>query len=149
LDQCVHHPCLYFPCFYLTKALVTGAPLQSAVESYKNNISTDMVALWKIWVPATIINFTVSPFWLRIPFVACTSLFWTCILSTMRGATEVVPNTEQALDVIGNVGTAVTQRFRYDNPNNAHIVLTATGPDRVGMVSDLAGIITQNGGNIF
>jgi len=107
-----------------------------------------MWALWKVWIPATIINFTISPFWFRIPFVACTSLLWTCILSTMRGATEVNP--QESMNVLGNVGTALTHHlYRHDNPENVHFVLIATGQDRVGLVSDLANVISKNGGNIF
>jgi len=149
IDQCVHHPFSYFPCFYITKAIVTGGTLQNAKENYKKNIFDDMVALWKVWIPATIINFTVSPFWFRIPFVACTSLLWTCILSTMRGATDNI-NPQETVDVIGNVGTALTHAlYHHDNPKNIHFVLVATGQDRVGLVSDIAYVISKNGGNIF
>jgi hypothetical protein len=60
------------------------------------------VALWKVWVPATIFNFTFSPMYLRIPVVAMTSLIWTCILSAMRGSDAPPISADQAAEVIGN-----------------------------------------------
>jgi hypothetical protein len=94
LDQLVHHPFLYFPVFYTTKIMVTEGvgPLEGCAKGlavYVENYKEDLPALWKIWVPATLVNFAFSPMWFRIPFVACTSMVWTCILSAMRGSAEV------------------------------------------------------------
>ena len=50
------------------------------------NYKEDLVALWKLWVPSTFLNFALMPMWARIPWVATTSLLWTCILSAMRGS---------------------------------------------------------------
>ena len=61
------------------------------------------MALWKVWVPATIINFTFSPMWLRIPFVASTSLIWTVILSAMRGSNDIITE-EESTDIVLNQG---------------------------------------------
>jgi len=63
IDQCVHHPLLYFPVFYCTKELVVsnGQPdFRRCLQEYRHNMSEDLQALWKIWVPATMINFAFS-----------------------------------------------------------------------------------------
>lgn len=59
--------------------------MKKALEKYRVNMSEDMVALWKVWVPVTFVNFAVSPMWMRIPVVATTSLGWTAILRCARG----------------------------------------------------------------
>merc|ERR1719393_1094964 len=91
LDQMVHHPLMYFPVFYMIKDFVTSdspSPVR-AVSSYTENMQEDLLALWKIWVPSTLVNFAFMPMWGRIPWVASTSLIWTCILSAMRGSSDV------------------------------------------------------------
>ena len=89
LDQFVHHPLLYFPTFYCLKEVVKGNPPQAGLDLYAKNYKEDLFALWKLWVPSTIINFSIMPMHLRIPWVASTSLIWTCIISAMRGASDV------------------------------------------------------------
>ena len=90
LDQCVHHPLTYFPVFYSLKATVEGRPILSGDDSALNRYRTEAVdcwkALWSIWVPAQLFNFTFTPRHLRIPFVAATSFVWTVTLSVMQGA---------------------------------------------------------------
>merc|ERR1719454_1565921 len=90
LDQGVHHPFLYFPVFYILKDCVTSdvADPVKAVGDYRKNMEEDLIALWKVWIPSMFINFGFMPMWGRIPWVASTSLFWTCILSAMRGASD-------------------------------------------------------------
>ena len=68
---------------------LTSPPLHLVVTDYfGTNLKDDLFALWKIWVPSTIINFSFMPMWGRIPWVASTSLIWTCILSMMRGGSD-------------------------------------------------------------
>lgn len=67
------------------KAVVSGKPLSSAVEKYKSEIWESVQALWKVWVPAQMINFAFVPRHLRIPYVAAVSFGWTVILSVMQG----------------------------------------------------------------
>jgi hypothetical protein len=55
---------------------------------YRENMEEDLIALWKVWIPSMFINFGFMPMWGRIPWVASTSLIWTCILSAMRGASN-------------------------------------------------------------
>ena len=101
LDQLLHHPFFFFPAFYTLKTamdsdftLTVGEAFRKgAVETYfgfgegiTGNIWEDLPALWQIWVPAFLFNFSFCPNWLRIPFVAAVSFGFTMVLSVMRGA---------------------------------------------------------------
>lgn len=154
LDQCVHHPLVYFPVFYMIKDAVTNDkpdPIK-AVEQFKNNIKEDMLALWKIWVPSTFLNFALMPMYLRIPWVASTSLIWTCILSTMRGASDKVPTNE----IIGPHADAKSFELIMRtvmpppalDPARSHVLVTVHGMDRPGMVAAVSRSIYDAGGNL-
>ena len=97
IDQALHHPFFYFPCFYLMKGYMEGRPLASTYDKYRAELWENCKALWKIWVPAQLVNFAVVPRHLRIPYVAGISFAWTVVISCMRGALEkVTPTTEEA-----------------------------------------------------
>mmetsp|Transcript_23691 Transcript_23691/g.53466 ORF Transcript_23691/g.53466 Transcript_23691/m.53466 type:complete len:219 (+) Transcript_23691:221-877(+) len=144
LDQCVHHPLLYFPVFYSLKEVVGGGTVSDGLAKYQKNWKEDLVACWKVWVPATSFNFTFSPMYLRIPVVATTSMLWTCILSAMRGGNdvEVEAQPNAGLDVLGNQGAAFrvieAARAAALDPSLDHLIITATGADRVGLVNSIA-----------
>ena len=156
LDQCIHHPLLYFPTFYATRELIECGPswasLQAAMAKYRANCAEDMVALWKVWVPVTLVNFAFSPMWLRIPVVASTSLAWTCILSAMRGASsEVEANPGLAMDAVGNQLRAfsrLTHTRATLDATKTHIVLTAAGQRQSGMLHELTEVILKQAGNV-
>ncbi|GLC55817.1 hypothetical protein PLESTB_001032000 [Pleodorina starrii] len=88
IDQCIHHPILYFPSFYTLKGLVEGRPISDSMADYREHLWDNCKALWMIWVPAQMVNFTVVPLHLRIPFVAGVSFAWTVVISCMRGALD-------------------------------------------------------------
>mmetsp|Transcript_8372 Transcript_8372/g.20845 ORF Transcript_8372/g.20845 Transcript_8372/m.20845 type:complete len:245 (-) Transcript_8372:771-1505(-) len=88
IDQCIHHPVLYFPCFYLLRGGMAGEAPAESLGKYKVDAWENMKALWAVWVPAQLVNFSVVPMHLRIPFVAGVSFMWTVILSCLRGALE-------------------------------------------------------------
>ncbi|GLI62624.1 hypothetical protein VaNZ11_005288 [Volvox africanus] len=88
IDQCIHHPLLYFPCFYTLKGMVEGRPISESMADYSEHLWDNCKALWMIWVPAQMVNFTVVPLHLRIPFVAGVSFAWTVVISCMRGALD-------------------------------------------------------------
>ena len=223
LDQCLHHPFVYFPAsggrrllfsgpsrdldthnhrFYMTKELVlhgAGASPSRVRETWSENFWGDLRALWQVWVPATALNFAFSPMWMRIPVVASTSLVWTMILSSMRGAEpatvdDVIPvagESRHAMLGFGGVDARTAEVFAKglarrisvagdelealkrrltpgsdDEPLEsdaaapraaraatkrqevAHLCVTASGKDRVGLVHLLAKWIYDRGGNI-
>ena len=91
--------------------------------------------------------------YLRIPWVATTSLLWTCILSTMRGGSDKVPN---VAEIIGphpdSSGMELFMRTVLPppqlDPSNAHILITVHGPDRPGMVAAVSRSVYDAGGNL-
>jgi len=161
IDQCIHHPLMYFPAFYCTKEMVVseGNPdFRRCLQEYRTNMKEDMLALWKIWVPATMVNFAFMPMHMRIPFVAGVSLLWTCILSTMRGgdvghADEMVGGAvtgaslhvmEEALHDAGGLFTRVVEL----DPSKNHIVISASGLDKPGWVALLSRAVYNAGGTV-
>ena len=97
---CVGNTTLAIACLRL--ALASGWTWQTGQE--------DLVALWKLWVPSTFLNFALMPMWARIPWVATTSLLWTCILSAMRGSEGTFEAHEElAEDIMLNPGRALTR----------------------------------------
>lgn len=157
LDQCVHHPLMYFPAFYCTRELVMKEKpdLIGVLKEYRNNFSEDMVALWKVWVPSTFLNFAFMPMWARIPWVAGTSLLWTCILSAMRGG-----DVSHGEELAGGAVTGATFHMMEEGfdvlftqpvelqANRDHIMITAGGHDKPGWVAILSRAVADAGGNI-
>lgn len=124
LDQGLHHPLLYFPFFYGLKAFVEGKPMSSAVDKYKREIKDSCLALWKIWVPAQLVNFAFVPRHLRIPYVAAVSFGWTVVLSTMQGRYAKEEQEQQAA-----AGSSAVDKFGKESQElMANIVATGGIP---------------------
>jgi len=152
LDQFVHHPLLYFPVFYTIKDLVTSDtpdPVR-AVNTYRDNMKEDLVALWKVWVPTTFLNFAFMPMWARIPWVASTSLVWTCILSSMRGSSEIPTGEVIGPSVDGRsfelLRRSMVGRAPVLDPSVSHLLVVVHGYDQPGLIADLSRRIFQAGG---
>lgn len=64
------HPFFYFPVFYGMKGYVEGRSPTAIYEKYRAELWENCKALWTIWVPAQLVNFSVVPRHLRIPFGA-------------------------------------------------------------------------------
>ena len=125
------------------------------LADYRINMKEDLSALWKIWVPATVVNFAFMPLYGRIPFVACVSLLWTCILSTMRGG-----DVTHGEDMAGGAVTGATLTMLEESVNvlftspvdldrnKHHLMLTASGHDKQGWVAMVSRAVADAGGNI-
>lgn len=85
LDMGVHTPLMYFPAFYTIKNIADGQGVDNIIKDYKTNIKDDLATIWKLWIPAQMINFTYIPIHLRMPFITGVSFAWTIILSMTRG----------------------------------------------------------------
>jgi hypothetical protein len=48
--------------------MVEGRPLSESLADYREHLWENCKALWTIWVPAQLVNFSVVPLHLRIPF---------------------------------------------------------------------------------
>ncbi|GMH97277.1 hypothetical protein TrVE_jg6342 [Triparma verrucosa] len=162
IDQFVHHPFSYFPVFYATKEIVqhgADADIKRAVftDYFGTNMKEDVIALWKVWLPSTVLNFAFMPMWGRIPWVASTSLIWTCILSMMRGGNDQVVMDEN--EIIGPHVSGKTMKIysgEYSprlcpielDPHLSHVVVSASGKDKGGIVSRMAASVAAAGGNL-
>lgn len=105
VENGINNPVLYFPIFYTLKEYVEGGPLLDGIKKYKMNFKEDLIAIWSVWVPAQFFNFAFSPMWLRVPFVACVSAFWTGYVSMTRGKKMNLPLGEEdgvVVDVLDN-----------------------------------------------
>eukprot|EP00934_Nitzschia_sp_Nitz4_P004756 Nitzschia sp. Nitz4//scaffold39_size137210//65978//67336//NITZ4_003203-RA/size137210-processed-gene-0.90-mRNA-1//1//CDS//3329550395//4746//frame0 len=158
LDQCVHHPLMYFPAFYMTKEIVMNTENPDFVrvlKGYQQNMKEDLLALWKIWVPATMFNFAFMPMHFRIPFVAGVSLLWTMVLSAMRGG-DIVHSDDMAGGAVTGASFSLLQEG-LDAFNTTpveldeslfHVNISAAGKDRPGIVAKLSRHIEREGGNV-
>ena len=130
--------------------------LKRCLTEYRHNMKEDLLALWKVWVPATFVNFFFAPMHLRIVGVAATSLIWTCILSIMRGG-----DIEHADDMIGGAVTGASFTLLQENlderfntspveldPDLEHISISAAGKQRPGLVALVARHVARHGGNV-
>jgi predicted amino acid-binding ACT domain protein len=160
IDQCIHHPFMYFPAFYCIKELVMHDKPNFSMKSgclaeYRRNMKEDLLALWKLWVPLTVINFAFMPMYARIPFAACVSLVWTCILSAMRGGD--IAHVEDMVggavtgasltmmeEALGELFTSPVELDRYKQ----HVMITASGHDKPGLVAHLSRAVADAGGNV-
>eukprot|EP00931_Biecheleriopsis_adriatica_P063244 TRINITY_DN38255_c0_g1_i1.p1 TRINITY_DN38255_c0_g1~~TRINITY_DN38255_c0_g1_i1.p1 ORF type:complete len:210 (-),score=40.91 TRINITY_DN38255_c0_g1_i1:44-673(-) len=88
LDQFVHHPFVLFPAFYQVKEFIEGGTPAEAFRKFRKNWAEDLKLCWAVWVPAFLVNFSVCPTWMRVPFVAAVSFGFTIALSCLRGAPE-------------------------------------------------------------
>jgi len=130
--------------------------VKKCLNEYRKNMKEDLLALWKVWVPATFANFFFAPMHLRIVGVAATSLIWTCILSVMRGG-----DVEHADDLIGGAVTGASYQLLQENlderfntspvemdPHLEHINVSAAGKQRPGLVALMARHVARHGGNV-
>lgn len=113
--------------------------LKQSMTTYKENMKEDLAALWKVWVPSTVINFAFMPMWARIPWVAGTSLIWTCILSALRGGDVAHKQDIEAPFPTGStlklVEEGLDELAIFASPVDldrslAHICISGSGPDR-------------------
>eukprot|EP00985_Skeletonema_marinoi_P008281 scaffold3712_cov145-Skeletonema_marinoi.AAC.3 len=125
------------------------------LRTYRENMKEDLAALWKVWVPSTFINFAFMPMWARIPWVAGTSLLWTCILSAMRGGDVSHGEDLEAPFPTGATFTLVKEGLDDmfacpvdEDAALAHLCISGAGPDRIGHVARMARTIADAGGNV-
>ena len=97
LDNCVHIPLLYLPIFYcMREAAMPAAPQPSAaaaapgvigrgLESYRQNVWSDISVQACIFVPVQVLNFGLNPPHLRVPTTVAAGAVWISALSFLRG----------------------------------------------------------------
>jgi hypothetical protein len=97
VENGLNNPLLYWPIFYSIKTFIEQPPgekyssreiVARGIARYSETWREDILSIWKVWIPAQIVNFAFCPLWARVPFVASVSFFWTCYVSLVRGAPE-------------------------------------------------------------
>ena len=95
------------------------------------------------------------PMYARIPWVAGTSLLWTCILSAMRGG-DVTHNQDiEAPFPTGSTLTLFEEGLddMFASPVDldkslSHVCISGAGPDKIGHVAKIARTVADAGGNL-
>jgi protein Mpv17 len=84
-DECVNAPLLWLPPAYVAQAVVYRTSKRSAMRKYLTDVREHglLTKYWSLWIPMSIINFSVVPLHFRVAFVAVVSFFWMIILSVV------------------------------------------------------------------
>ena len=82
-DTCINAPLVWLPPAYLMQALLMKYPKRDALSKYVYDIRNNglLTKYWSLWIPASLLNFSIIPSHFRVAFVAGVSFFWMIILS--------------------------------------------------------------------
>lgn len=80
IDQFVQAP-IFTVLIFAFLGFLEGKNLESIKEQLDDDYSDTMVANWKLWVPATVINLAFVPPILRVLYLNCVFFFWSIFLS--------------------------------------------------------------------
>merc|ERR1712176_312892 len=80
IDQFVQAPVFTVFIFYFL-GLLEGKALENIREQLKDDYTDTMVANWKLWVPATVVNIAFVPPILRVLYLNSVFFFWSIYLS--------------------------------------------------------------------
>ena len=80
IDQFIQAPIFTVLIFYFL-GLLEGKSTDDVKNQLDRDYKDTMVANWKLWVPATIVNIAFCPPMLRVLFLNCVFFFWSIFLS--------------------------------------------------------------------
>jgi len=80
IDQFIQAPIFTITIFFFL-GLLEGKSIDDVKGQLKREYKSTMVANWKLWVPATILNIGFCPPRLRVLFLNCIFFFWSIFLS--------------------------------------------------------------------
>ena len=80
IDQFVQAP-IFTVLIFGFLGLLEGKTLDSIKQQLEDDYTDTMVANWKLWVPATVINLAFVPPILRVLYLNCVFFFWSIFLS--------------------------------------------------------------------
>ena len=91
-DECVNAPLLWLPPAYVAQAVVYRTPKRLAMRKYLSDVREHglLTKYWSLWIPMSIINFSVVPLHFRVAFVAVVSFFWMIILSVVANRSSQI-----------------------------------------------------------
>ncbi|CAJ1365031.1 unnamed protein product [Effrenium voratum] len=86
----VADPLFFFPTFYTMKEAMDGdssglGTVTAALSKYKANCMQDLTMSWTFWLPGHYVTYFLLPLHLRVPWAACASFGYLCVLSALRG----------------------------------------------------------------
>jgi len=80
IDQFIQAP-IFTLLIFTFLGLLEGKSLEDIQLQLKKDYKDTMIASWKLWVPATVINLAFCPPPLRVLFLNCVFFFWSIFLS--------------------------------------------------------------------
>lgn len=80
IDQFVQAP-IFTVIIFVFLGLLEGKTISDIQKQLNADYKDTMVANWKLWVPATMINLAFCPPMLRVLFLNCVFFFWSIFLS--------------------------------------------------------------------
>jgi len=80
IDQFVQAP-IFTVLIFAFLGFLEGKNLEAIKEQLEDDYTDTMVANWKLWVPATVINLAFVPPILRVLYLNCVFFFWSIFLS--------------------------------------------------------------------
>lgn len=90
IDQFVQAPIFTVLIFFFL-GILEGKSIEAVKEQLDNDYKDTMLANWKLWVPATMVNIAFCPPVLRVLFLNCVFFFWSIFLSLkLNGDSEDV-----------------------------------------------------------
>jgi len=88
IDQFVQAP-IFTVLIFGFLGFLEGKNLESIKEQLDDDYTDTMVANWKLWVPATVINLAFVPPILRVLYLNCVFFFWSIYLSLKLNKDEI------------------------------------------------------------
>mmetsp|Transcript_1734 Transcript_1734/g.2492 ORF Transcript_1734/g.2492 Transcript_1734/m.2492 type:complete len:267 (-) Transcript_1734:237-1037(-) len=87
IDQFVQAP-IFTVLIFVFLGLLEGKTYASIQDQLNRDYKDTMVANWKLWVPATMVNIAFCPPILRVLFLNCVFFFWSIFLSLKLNNSE-------------------------------------------------------------
>mmetsp|Transcript_13870 Transcript_13870/g.28643 ORF Transcript_13870/g.28643 Transcript_13870/m.28643 type:complete len:145 (-) Transcript_13870:134-568(-) len=87
IDQFVQAP-IFTVLIFVFLGLLEGKQMESIQKQLENDYQDTIVANWKLWVPATVVNIGFVPPILRVLFLNCVFFFWSIYLSLLFNKKE-------------------------------------------------------------
>jgi hypothetical protein len=85
-EASVHWPWLFIPAFYLLQEITAPKfAFSNLRNTLKQNWKEDLITCWKIWIPASMLNFSCIPLHSQVPFTALVGFAYMAYFSFKRG----------------------------------------------------------------
>lgn len=101
-DMAFLSPFVYIPIFYMMKGtMLDNKTISQSLTQYKNNLHQDAPAMWSVWLPFAIVNYSCTPLHLRIVTYSAVGFVWAMIVSYYRAGKDRFENEEASKTLEG------------------------------------------------